>query len=273
MFELSKSTIWYFYSYFLYSIFLYRSWKTIDINIEYSIISNVDKHLCSCTHALFSSQLHWSSTCVKHFVIIAWVNHVSKSRIFADISSLTSDPSVRLSLQNFVMRHVYVNRNRRCNNAWRLRGVVTCLYFAYRIIRKLWRRSCKNWKMLAARICRTGASPGLASFVRTPIIPMTSRFSKGQIARFVSEGRSSYTRTARRRPTVAERAAAPAGETGKSNIFIRFVWNCYKYNNLKQIIENVSTWLLHLCNFVLIHDWYDLQQLMLEKQQLLEEQW
>lgn len=76
--------------------------------------------------------------------------------------------------------------------------------------------------LLAARICRAGVSPGLTSFVRTPIVSTTPQFSKGQIARlFVSDGRSSYTRTARKKATVTEQAMAPAGQTGKlCNIFI-----------------------------------------------------
>ncbi|XP_071573692.1 growth hormone-inducible transmembrane protein [Temnothorax nylanderi] len=68
--------------------------------------------------------------------------------------------------------------------------------------------------MLAARICRAGVSPGLASLVRAPNVPTTPQFSKGQVVRlFVNDGRNSYTRTARRRATVAEQAMAPAGET------------------------------------------------------------
>lgn len=68
--------------------------------------------------------------------------------------------------------------------------------------------------LLAARICRAGVSPGLTSFVRTPIVSTTPQFSKGQIARlFVSDGRSSYTRTARKKATVTEQAMAPAGQT------------------------------------------------------------
>lgn len=68
--------------------------------------------------------------------------------------------------------------------------------------------------LLAARICRAGVSPGLTSFVRNPVASTTPQFSKGQIARlFVNDGRSSYTRTARRRATAAEQAMAPAGET------------------------------------------------------------
>lgn len=86
------------------------------------------------------------------------------------------------------------------------------------------RRSAEKEKglkkmMLVARVCRTDVStisPGLVSFVRTPIVPTTPRFSKGQIARlFVNDGRSSYTRSARRRLTVVEQASAPAGKTGK----------------------------------------------------------
>ncbi|XP_072750297.1 growth hormone-inducible transmembrane protein [Anoplolepis gracilipes] len=69
--------------------------------------------------------------------------------------------------------------------------------------------------LLAARICRAGVSPGLTAFVKTPVVPTISpQFSKGQIARlFVNDGRSSYTRSARRRVTATEQAMAPAGET------------------------------------------------------------
>lgn len=72
--------------------------------------------------------------------------------------------------------------------------------------------------MLLARACRAGVtSPALASLVKTPVVPTRPQLSKTQIARlFVSDGRSSYTRTARRRATAAEQVMAPAGETGKS---------------------------------------------------------
>lgn len=83
--------------------------------------------------------------------------------------------------------------------------------------------------LLAARICRASVSPGLTSFVRTPVVSTTPRLSKGQIARlFVSDGRSSYTRTARRRTTVTEQAMEPAGETGKPNIFIFNISMCVR---------------------------------------------
>lgn len=89
--------------------------------------------------------------------------------------------------------------------------------------------------LLAARICRAGVSPGLTSFVRNPVASTTPQFSKGQIARlFVSDGRSSYTRTARKRATATEQAMAPAGETGKPNNFIFNIFMCMKLlqNNL-----------------------------------------
>lgn len=70
--------------------------------------------------------------------------------------------------------------------------------------------------MLLARVCRFGISPALVSFVRSPVVS-TPQLPKSQIARlFVNDGRSSYTRTARRRATAAEQAMAPAGETGES---------------------------------------------------------
>lgn len=97
--------------------------------------------------------------------------------------------------------------------------------------------------MLAARICRAGVSPGLTSFVRRPVVSTTPQLSKGQIARlFVNDGRSSYTRTARRRATAAERAMAPAGETGKPNNFTLNIFMCVcvrlVQNNLVAIVNN-----------------------------------
>ncbi|XP_067205756.1 growth hormone-inducible transmembrane protein-like [Linepithema humile] len=67
--------------------------------------------------------------------------------------------------------------------------------------------------LLAARICRAGISPGLASHVRTPTVTKTPQLSKGQIARLFSDGRGSYTRTAKRQATMRQQAMAPAGET------------------------------------------------------------
>ncbi|XP_026824389.1 uncharacterized protein LOC105277234 [Ooceraea biroi] len=67
--------------------------------------------------------------------------------------------------------------------------------------------------MLLARACRVGASPALASLVKTPVVPRTPQLSKGQVTRLFSDGRTSYTRTARRRVTATEQAMAPAGET------------------------------------------------------------
>lgn len=74
--------------------------------------------------------------------------------------------------------------------------------------------------LLAARVCRAGVSPGLALYVRTPTVTKTPQLSKGQIVRLFSDGRSPFTRTARRRATVTEQAMAPTGETGKPDVIV-----------------------------------------------------
>ena len=86
--------------------------------------------------------------------------------------------------------------------------------------------------MLVAKLCRAGVSPGLASLVRTPVVPITPQFSKGQIARlFVNDGRSAYTRTTKRRATVAEQATAPAGKTGIFlSDFYEMIIDCHVYD-------------------------------------------
>lgn len=74
--------------------------------------------------------------------------------------------------------------------------------------------------MLLVRFCRAGVSPALAPLVRSRVVPTKPQISKNQIVRsFVSDERSSFTRTARRRATAAEQVMAPAGETGKSKRF------------------------------------------------------
>ena len=67
--------------------------------------------------------------------------------------------------------------------------------------------------MMLARVCRAGASPALASFLKTPIAPrpLIPRLQSSRL--FANGGRGAFTRSARRSPTVAEQAMAPAGET------------------------------------------------------------
>jgi len=77
--------------------------------------------------------------------------------------------------------------------------------------------------MLLARTCRMGASPTLVSLVKTSIIPRAPKLPRDQITRLFKDGRNSYTRTARRRITLKEQSLAPAGETGKLDIFIYFI--------------------------------------------------
>lgn len=69
--------------------------------------------------------------------------------------------------------------------------------------------------MMLARVCRAGASPALASFLKAPIAPkaVVPRIQSSRL--FASSGRGAFTRTARRSTTVTEQAMAPAGETGK----------------------------------------------------------
>lgn len=67
--------------------------------------------------------------------------------------------------------------------------------------------------MMLARVCRVGVSPALTSLLKTPIAPkpLIPRIQASRL--FASDGRSAFTRTARRRTTVTEQAMAPAGET------------------------------------------------------------
>ncbi|XP_043261224.1 growth hormone-inducible transmembrane protein-like [Colletes gigas] len=67
--------------------------------------------------------------------------------------------------------------------------------------------------MLLARVCRAGASPALASLLKTPVTskPFIPRIQSSRL--FASGGRNAFTRTARRSATVSEQAMAPAGET------------------------------------------------------------
>jgi len=85
--------------------------------------------------------------------------------------------------------------------------------------------------MLLAKACRIGGSPNLASLVKTSIIPRTSKLPKNQVARLFNDGRNAYTRTARRRVTLQEQTMAPAGETGKLDIFIYFIVLVYMHLN------------------------------------------
>ncbi|KZC04192.1 PREDICTED: growth hormone-inducible transmembrane protein-like [Dufourea novaeangliae] len=67
--------------------------------------------------------------------------------------------------------------------------------------------------MMLARVCRVGASPALASFLKSPVAskPLISRIQCSRL--FASDGRNAYTRTARRSVPIKEQIIAPAGET------------------------------------------------------------
>lgn len=67
--------------------------------------------------------------------------------------------------------------------------------------------------MMLARICRGGISPTMSNLIKTPISPK-SMFMNVQPSRlFANEGRSTFTRTARRNPSVVERLMQPATDT------------------------------------------------------------
>lgn len=64
--------------------------------------------------------------------------------------------------------------------------------------------------MMLARVCKSGISPHVTSLLKSPVIP---RAPKVQVVRlFASDGRSTFTRAARRQGLVAD-TAAPAGDT------------------------------------------------------------
>ncbi|XP_035726704.1 growth hormone-inducible transmembrane protein-like [Vespa mandarinia] len=67
--------------------------------------------------------------------------------------------------------------------------------------------------MMLARVCRVGLSPTLVSFIKTPIVPkpMLTKIQPSRL--FANDGRTAFTRTARRNQTVAEKLAQPATET------------------------------------------------------------
>ncbi|XP_054005887.1 growth hormone-inducible transmembrane protein-like [Hylaeus anthracinus] len=69
--------------------------------------------------------------------------------------------------------------------------------------------------MLLAKACRCGASPALANFLKTPVIskPFIPRIQASRL--FANDGRSAFTRSARRSrtSTITEQAMSPAGET------------------------------------------------------------
>lgn len=68
--------------------------------------------------------------------------------------------------------------------------------------------------MMLARVCRGTLAPQTQKFFSAPVVSKP-QLSQIQITRlFASDGRSTFTRSARRR-TLAEGALAPAGETGK----------------------------------------------------------
>lgn len=69
--------------------------------------------------------------------------------------------------------------------------------------------------MMLARVCRGGLSPTLVSFIKTPIVPkpMLTKIQPSRL--FANDGRTAFTRTARRNQTVAEKLAQPATETRK----------------------------------------------------------
>lgn len=74
--------------------------------------------------------------------------------------------------------------------------------------------------MMLAKVCRATLSPQVTSLLKAPVVPrLTNRL-------FASDGRTAFRRSAvRKTVTVAERAAAPAGETGKLYLIIEIHYN------------------------------------------------
>ncbi|XP_076298882.1 growth hormone-inducible transmembrane protein [Lasioglossum baleicum] len=67
--------------------------------------------------------------------------------------------------------------------------------------------------MMLARVCRAGTLPTLSVILKNPVAskPLIPRIQSSRL--FASDGRSAYTRSARRSATIKEQVMAPAGET------------------------------------------------------------
>lgn len=69
--------------------------------------------------------------------------------------------------------------------------------------------------MLLVRVCRGTLTPHTQKFFSSPVVSKP-QLSQIQVSRlFASDGRSTFTRSARRTKTIAEDVLAPAGETGE----------------------------------------------------------
>ncbi|XP_012275184.1 growth hormone-inducible transmembrane protein-like [Orussus abietinus] len=66
--------------------------------------------------------------------------------------------------------------------------------------------------MLLARVCRASLAPQVAGYLKAPVSkPFVPKFQTVRL--LASDGRSTFTRTARKRTSIVEGAMAPAGET------------------------------------------------------------
>ncbi|XP_043681187.1 growth hormone-inducible transmembrane protein-like [Vespula pensylvanica] len=67
--------------------------------------------------------------------------------------------------------------------------------------------------MMLARVCRAGLSPTLVSLIKTPVVPkpMLTKIQPSRL--FANDGRTAFTRTARRNQTIAEKLTKPTTET------------------------------------------------------------
>lgn len=101
---------------------------------------------------------------------------------------------------------------------------------------------------MLARVCRAGISPQVGHFLKSPVIPKNP---KVQVVRLLaSDGRSTFTRTARRRTGVVEEAMAPAGETGKKKMQKSQYRKSQKIQKKKTAIHRTSMRLIKmLCKF------------------------
>ncbi|XP_015610481.1 growth hormone-inducible transmembrane protein [Cephus cinctus] len=67
--------------------------------------------------------------------------------------------------------------------------------------------------MMLARVCRASLTPQVTSLVKSPVAPKQFKTKIQSVRLFADEGRTTFTRTARKRGTIMEQVMAPAGES------------------------------------------------------------
>lgn len=71
--------------------------------------------------------------------------------------------------------------------------------------------------MMLARVCRATISPQTIALLKAPVVPNVSKVQAGRL--FASDGRTAFSRAARKKTNIIEKVSAPAGETGNYNIY------------------------------------------------------